>query len=279
MTLVCFFVSTLNDTERNNWFCSISDVKVTQMGNLLTGLGIIVAVGLAVFAALLFSSYKSIAIWVLFSTIVIPLLVVFVYWQQQILKAGYHVDFSSENTFVVPIESSNQSVNGQLAIGFYGIAIVNNNSFSSTIKDIELHAKIENKWLKTRLYTWVQESNATDRVIVSVCIQSGSTDGCQPPSARKLAGTSHKGEAFRPSRTSSAVKRAQFCGRSGATAARQGIGRSLGRAARSRVCGVAETWEAPVGNEQAVAGVRNGQTRRSLVPRADRSADRNGVSS
>lgn len=67
-------------------------------------------------------------------------------------KKGYALDFSFKNTTIVPIRSSNKNIDGKIAVCFYGSAIVNRNTFPSTIKKIEATVKIGKSWLSTILY-------------------------------------------------------------------------------------------------------------------------------
>lgn len=67
-------------------------------------------------------------------------------------KKGYTLDFSFKNTTIVPIKSSNKNIDGKVAVCFYDSAIVNRNTFSSTIKNIEATVKIGKSWRATNLY-------------------------------------------------------------------------------------------------------------------------------
>jgi hypothetical protein len=68
------------------------------------------------------------------------------------IKKGYDLDFSFENTVIMPVASPNTRVNGKTVIGFFNMSIVNNNTFSSTIKEIDLFVKLDNKWVEGQLF-------------------------------------------------------------------------------------------------------------------------------
>lgn len=84
-------------------------------------------------------------------------------------RKGYDMDFTLENTIIVPAVSSNQNVNNKTAICFYQMTIVNKNLFSTTIKNVEVSAKIGKSWYKTtphRIKTG-KLKDATDVAVLS----------------------------------------------------------------------------------------------------------------
>ena len=70
-----------------------------------------------------------------------------------LFEESYDLDVHYRNLIIVPIDSSNQGVNGKFGIFLYNLTIVNINNPPSTIKEVTASAKIGESWLSTKLYS------------------------------------------------------------------------------------------------------------------------------